>query len=631
MDIEDHHKFINSHKHLQMRSNFLDHLDKFPQINSYLDDLIKEVSKNLDISKTNFNNFKISLEKKYKYDRIKNVILIYHVKKYYSLNKIKMELYLTLIKNLQTKACRSLSGILEVAIMTSPDNMAGSNDGCDYDCYFCPKQKGFPRSYIKEEPAVRRAAQFKFDTIKQLYDRLSSYMSNGHDIDKLEIIVLGGTWSSYEYEYQKEFVTKVYYAANTFYTREGRGSERKMKSLEEEIEINMTALCKIIGFTIETRPDTINQTEILRLREFGVTRVQIGVQTTNNRILRKINRGCYNKDTIRAIKLLKNSGFKVLIHLMPNLPFSNPEIDKQSFDDVLYNSEYQIDELKIYPTSVTTTSDKDNTEVLTVIEKWYNDGKYVPYSQEELYEVIKYFKEIVPKHIRISRVFRDIPISNISGGARVPNMRQVLQKRMEDEGKYCKCIRCREIKDTHFNKEDIYYETLKYESSGGIEYFISANIKSKCLNPHKSTLVGFLRLRLPTRNLTNNEVLDFLPNLQDSSIVRELHVYGRMIPVHYYKNNYKEKTSQHLGIGKELMKIAERISRKNNYSKISVISGVGVRKYYEKQGYALDNTYMSKKLYFTLMNLNYLIFIVMFLLLIVINIKYFYKMIYNYI
>ena len=375
-DIEDFHKFINNPSHIRTRDDFLNYDIKYPNIYNFLEDSIINIIDNPPKNKNEFDKNINTILQKYKLPKLKNVLLIYIVKKFYCENKMSREIFDIYINFLRAKNCRSLSGILEVAIMTSPYNMAGSNNGCDYDCYFCPNQKGFPRSYIKEEPAVRRAQQMGFNTIKQTHDRLSSYMCNGHNIDKIEIIVLGGTWSSYEYEYQKEFMRDTYYALNTFYSN----NNRNKLSLEEEKTINMTSLCKMVGLTIETRPDSITQEEIINFLGFGVTRVQLGVQTTNDYVLKKINRGCYNKDTISAISLLKDAGLKIMIHLMQNLPYSTPEIDKQTFKDILYNPDYQIDEIKVYPTSVTKTSDKDNTEVNTVIEKWYNDGKYIPYS-----------------------------------------------------------------------------------------------------------------------------------------------------------------------------------------------------------------------------------------------------------
>ena len=279
--------------------------------------------------------------------------------------------------DLLTTKNRYHSGVLEIAIMTAPGDFS-----CKYDCYYCPNQPGIARSYIKEEPAVRRAAQHEFDCVRQINARISSYLSIGQPGDKGEFIILGGTFSNYSDEYRREFMRDLYYACNTFYDTD----KRPRYSLESEKEINETALFKVIGLTVETRPDCIDQAEIERYISYGVTRVQLGVQTTDDKILKKINRMCYTKDTIRALLLLKRAGFKILCHYMPNLPGATPEGDLEMFEQVVFNPNLVCDEWKIYPTSVTTTSVKDiedttkkSMPVNTVIEKWYKDGKYVPY------------------------------------------------------------------------------------------------------------------------------------------------------------------------------------------------------------------------------------------------------------
>tara|TARA_B110000495_G_C23032460_1_gene615337 strand:- start:1969 stop:3468 length:1500 start_codon:yes stop_codon:yes gene_type:complete len=469
---------------------------------------------------------------------------------------------------------RSQSGILEVALLTSPWDMEGKNNGCDWDCYYCPNQEGMPRSYIRNEPAVLRAEKNGFSPMLQIYDRLSTYDVNGHYINKLEIIVLGGTWSSYSHNYQKEFIRDVYYAANTYFDI----NKREKYSLFEEQTINTKALCKIVGLTLETRPDCINEEEITRFLEYGVTRVQIGIQTTDEYILKKINRGCNNADAIRALRLLKDAGLKVLIHLMPNLPFSTPENDKEMFKTILNyenrdkNGSFIADEIKIYPTSVTTTSDKDNTEVTTVIEKWFNDGKYVPYSNEELFELLVWVKERIQPYIRLTRIFRDIPVANICGGANIPNMREELKKMLKTP---CRCIRCREVKNIKVEPKDIKYNTRRIISSESVEYFLSYESKTK----EDKLLHGFLRLRFPkTKNYT---------------FVRELHVYGTVAPTYIKKN---KSNNQHKGLGKSLLKSAEWITYLLCYDKILINSGVGVRDYYKKLGYKLNkDNYMEKQ------------------------------------
>ena len=281
---------------------------------------------------------------------------------------------------------------------------------------------------------------------------------------KSELIVLGGTWSSYSMEYRKKFITQCYYAYNTYYDDKSKGL-RPMLSLSKEKDLNTKALCRIIGLTIETRPDCITQEEIDTFMEFGVTRVQIGIQHTNNRILKKINRQCTIEQCMTGIQLLKDNGFKILIHLMPNLPGSSPKLDREMFHEILNNPMLSFDEVKIYPTVVPTTSNKDSNKVDTVIEKWYLDGKYVPYSNEELIEMLIDVKSKFPKDKRISRLFRDIPQPNTISGGEMPHMRDVIKQKMNERGLYCHCIRCREIKNHPFNISDIKLEIMEFEGS----------------------------------------------------------------------------------------------------------------------------------------------------------------------
>ena len=500
-----------------------------------------------------------------------------------------------LVELLTTKN-RSNSGVLEIAIMTGPGEFS-----CKYDCHYCPNQPGIARSYIKEEPAVRRAAQNDFDCVRQITTRISSYLSIGQPGDKGEFIILGGTFSNYSDEYRTEFMRDLYYACNTYFDE----VKRSRRSLEFEKDWNQhQALFKVIGLTVETRPDCIDEAEILRYIRYGVTRVQLGVQHTNDRLLKKINRQCYTKDTIRGMTMLKQAGFKIMCHYMPNLPDSTPDMDIEMFDAVIDNPDLLADEWKIYPTSVTTTSDKDIEEVFTVIEKWFTDGKYLPYTYHELEEVIRYAKNRVPKWVRISRIFRDIPVDNIIGGADIPHMRQVIQKKMARDGEYCRCIRCREIKNRVIDIDRVEYKTDRYEAHGGTEFFISANympskdeLNGLCEDERRKVvfldgyIIGFCRLRIQCANA----VLDYLPALKDAGLVRELHVYGKMVP--NYLSGIMSSNTQHRGIGSRLMRIAEDIAKKNKIYKVAAISGVGVRPFYEKKlEYTLEDNYMVRYL-----------------------------------
>jgi len=494
--------------------------------------------------------------------------------------EITVDQYKLFIEYTLTKKMRTQSGVLVVAVSTSPGDFSCP----DYDCHYCPKQKGMPRSYVKEGPSMRRASKWGFDCVKQIHSRLTTYSLNGHEIGKIEVIVLGGTWSSYPMEYREKFVNECYYAFNTFFDDKSIPL-REMKSMEEEQKINESTRANVIGYTIETRPDCITSEELDSFRRFGVTRVQIGVQHTNNRILKKINRKCTIEEAMVGIKNLKNNNFKVLTHWMPNLPDSSPEKDIIMLNRVITDPNLNSDEVKIYPTIVTSTSDKDSEEVVSVIEKWYNDGKYIPYSDEDLMEVLIDFKCDVPESLRIGRLFRDIPKPNSVSGCDMPNMREIIHKKMEKRGMKCKCIRCMEVKDNEYDESSIYYGCSEYEASDGMEYFIYC----KALNNESGNeyLLGFIRLRLPYQEHYSGS----LPNY---GLIRELHVYSPMKTT--YKSNKKAKSSQHKGIGKNLVSLAENKSISHNYDKTAIISGVGVRNYYRKLGYELDNGYMVKQL-----------------------------------
>ena len=420
-----------------------------------------------------------------------------------------------------------------------------------------------------------------FDPVKQFHDRATTYSLNGHPVDKIEVIVLGGTWSSYPLDYRNEFIRDVYYAANTFYEN---NKSRKRLSLEEEQKINENCLCHIVGLTLETRPDQIDIHEIKRYNIYGVTRVQLGIQHTDNLILKKINRQSTVEDAMRSIRLLKDCGFKIMIHIMPNLPFSSVKKDRAMFNQILYDEALQADEWKIYPTSVTTTSCKDDEPVNTVIEKWFREGKYEPYDNEDLFELLIDVKSRVHPYIRIARIFRDIPLPNITGGADVPNMRQVIQDRMKKMNKSCACIRCREIKNRKIEyplKTDMYW----YNSSSGKECFISVYED----NTDKKYILGFGRLRFANDPGLYRETEHYINGIKDCALLRELHVYGKV----NFVDGEKNSNNQHKGIGKKIINCAESFAGGKGY-KLAIISGVGVRNYYRKLGYELIDGYMVK-------------------------------------
>ena len=478
-------------------------------------------------------------------------------------------------RELIKKASRSQYGILNVCVFTSAHPEYIDEDGvkqkqefsCKHNCYYCPSQPGQPRSYLKDEPGVARANQYDFHCIRQFHARLDQYKGMGHPLDKIEFEVSGGTWSEYPRKYQETFIRDGYYAANVY---DSTIPFREPLSLEEEIKLNENANIHIIGLTIETRPDTITLEELALFRKYNVTRVQIGVQHTDNKLLKKINRGHTIEQSMEGIKILLNNCFKVDIHLMPMLPGATPDMDRMMFDEVLINDNLQVDQWKVYPTSVVPYS---------VLESWYLSGKYKPYSNEELFDVLIEMKKKVYNRIRLIRIVRDINDHYIMGGCSVSHMRQLLHKKLEKEHEFCKCIRCRSVKDSIIDP-NYKMKIDKFSASNGTEYFISY------VSRDEKVLYGFCRLRM-----NNDKYSEVLDEIKDHALIRELHVYSSMTPVEDKSSN----NIQHRGFGKNLLKKAEDLAIQHGYKNIAVISGVGVRNYYRKFGYELDQTYMKKK------------------------------------
>lgn len=473
------------------------------------------------------------------------------------------------------KAVRSSSGIVNISVVTPPDRFS-----CKFNCHFCPNEPGMPRSYLSNEDAVARAASVDFNTVKQVHKRFENLEKNGHPIDKIEFRVLGGTFSCYDKEIIDEFIRDLYYAANTYYD-----NREEKYSIQKEQELNVYSQIHVVGLGVETRPDMINLEEIVRFRNYGVTRVELGVQHTNDDILRKVNRGHLVKHSKDAIKLLKEYGFKIEIHIMADLPNSSPDLDKECYEKILKSDPDLIpDYMKDYP-----CLDVDFTE----IKKWKADGRWKPYAEidngKHLHDVLIYRQSITPVWVRVNRIQRDFrPSCNgvlgFTSETLETNLGDVVTRKAEALGIYCKCIRCSEIKHEKFNVEDITYKIYNFTASDAQEYFISAVIEHK----RRDILLGFIRLRLC--NSLNESVIPEL--IGKTAMVRELHVYGQVNSVGTHLNS----GAQHRGIGKQLMKAAETLAIKHSYEKLAVISGIGVRGYYAKLGYSLKGTYMVKHL-----------------------------------
>ena len=547
------------------------------------------------------------------------------MRKYFEENFKENETSHVFRRYLIKKSTRSESGVLVVTVTLSPHKFS-----CKFDCSYCPQETDLegnhtqPRSYMSSEPAMRRALRHNFDIRGQFWDRIKCYISTGNinlnddTSKKMEVILSGGTWECYPKAERDRFIHECYWAANTY----GLDKDRGILSFKEEIKINESADYRIIGMTLETRPDFINKTSIRDYRRYGITRIQIGVQHYDNDILTKVNRKCYTEHTIKAIRLLKQVGLKVVVHLMPDLPGSSPELDKWMFEMAIYNSDLQFDDVKIYPTAVCRSHDKDKYILTSKIATWYDEGSFKPYAEkniDDLIEVISYYFNNMNPWVRVQRCIRDIPGCSIEAGyQRKSNLRQLIKNRMDSRNQKTYDIRTKEV--NHCDSKYINYPARlvvrKYMASKGMEYHISMEAYEEDIvsyykylifytyseiiswfcygeRPYWSgsenyvALFGFLRLRLDT-----NPGGDIIKEINDTALIREVHVYGNTLGV-----GSDDISSQHRGYGKYLMSVAEEIAVANNWKKTSVIAGVGTRNYYKnKCGYHLDGTYMIKNL-----------------------------------
>jgi ELP3 family radical SAM enzyme/protein acetyltransferase len=504
---------------------------------------------------------------------------------------------------LQKKPSRNISGITSITIVQSP-HPNGQSFSCKHNCYMCPDEPAHegnnfqdqPRSYLHDEPAVRRANQHGFRAADQMRNRMDTLYMNGHEIDKLEIILEGGTYTEYPPDYLETYNRDIFYTANTYFDK----NPREPLSIAEEMKFNETAKVHIIGICIETRPDAVDDIWIRRFRDWGVTRIQIGVQHTNKKILKKINRGHTIEQALECMQYLKDNCFKIDIHIMPDLPGATPEIDKQMFDYVY--TTLQPDQMKIYPCEVVPW---------TVLKKWHEKGEYVSYfdkNPRDLIDVVKYAMVTCPPYIRLPRVIRDIPISYITGGNPYANLRQIIDIELEKENKMCMDVRTREIgRHPQYYKRAAEYSVTKFEANGGTELFIQYQ------SLDKKALFGFIRMRFPGKD--HNPVF---PIIRNKALIRELHVYGNTNVVGHSSTS----GAQHVGIGSKLLKKAERIALYNLYEGIVVISGEGVKDYYRKRGYKEIDTFMVKKFYNIDIIINIISMLIMILLGIISSVVY---------
>ena len=482
----------------------------------------------------------------------------------------RMERNLLLENGLITSRCRGISGVSVVTVFLSP-YPEGQAFSCKWNCAYCPNEPGQPRSYLFGEPGVLRANQNEFDCVKQMLARIESYRVNGHPTDKFEVLILGGTIHSYPKSYLETFMRDIYYAANIC----ADSDHRLAGTLDEEKTRNTASKHRVIGVTIETRPDCVTATELRDFRRWGVTRVQIGVQHTDDTVLRAVNRGCSHRHTVAAMKLLKDNCFKVDINIMPNLPGTTVEKDKAMMDVVL--KDLHPDQVKVYPCETTP---------FTKILEDYKTGAYVPYGNDDLTNVVLYWKVRVHPWIRNNRIVRDIPDSYIVDGVKTSSQRCEFQQIMKSRGLVCRCIRCREAgRFPGADPADGELVIRTYSAQEGTEHFISWESKDR------TVLFGFLRLRLLEYSKENT----VFPELSGVALIRELHVYGRTVSGDAVHDG-RTPVAQHTGIGSRLLLEAERLS--NGYNSMAVISGVGVQNYYARQGYVLrgQGEFMMKEL-----------------------------------
>jgi elongator complex protein 3 len=522
------------------------------------------------------------------------------------LNLISKDKVSYILPFIKMKETRTVSGVTPVTVLTKPFPCPGK-------CIFCPNDVRMPKSYLSDEPGAQRALSNKFDPYLQSFNRLLAFKNTGHPTSKIELLILGGTWSSYPEEYQIWFVKRCFDALNDFedYENDEMLFDEKLEQPFEENKLeeidgsvfsktynqvvsnaikntknilketatweelfkahqkNEKSQTKCVGLSIETRPDEINEEEVIKLRKLGSTKVQIGIQSLNDEVLKMNKRGHDVKQTINAVSLLRRAGFKIHAHYMPNLYGSNPNKDCDDFLKLFSIKDISPDELKIYPCSLIKTA-----ELMQVYEK----NLWKPYTSYELSEVLEFCILNTPRFCRLTRIIRDIPSTDIVVGNKLTNFRQIAENKIRESDKRPVEIRSREVKNKSFktlksNLKETFYETL-YSTEYFIEYV-----------GEEDEIFGFLRLSLP-------KISSFIQEISSCALVREVHVYGRSTKV----GEKDIENTQHQGLGKKLLKRAEEISLNNSFDKLAVISAIGTREYYLKNGFVLNNLYQLKDL-----------------------------------
>ncbi len=469
-----------------------------------------------------------------------------------------------LLARIRMKPTRSLSGVSTVTVLTEPH-------ACPGECLFCPDDKDLPKSYLKEEPGAARAWQNHFDPYLQVSSRIESYNATGHPTDKIELLILGGSWSAYPADYRTWFVKRCFDAMN------GMDSA----TLEEAQAFNESAHCRNVGLVVETRPDMVTPAEIAEMRRLGVTKVQMGAQSFDDTILLRNCRGHSVEDTLNAVALLRAAGFKIVLHWMPNLLGATPETDRLDFAR-MWSGGFCPDELKIYPTQL--------VKEAPLYEIW-EKGEYHPYSTDELVRLIADIKPTIPEYSRVNRVVRDIPSDYIVAGSKRSSLRQDVHAELAVRGQRCRCVRCREIRGQAVDINTLEMKDLVYHPADAEEHFISFSTPD-------DQLAGYLRLSflaavsMQKRNEARNHLYKLIPEIMGAALIREVHIYGQSLEVGADLSG----AAQHSGLGTALLEKAEALAKIAGYRKLAVIAAVGTRLYYEKRGFERSALYMIKEI-----------------------------------
>ena len=471
-----------------------------------------------------------------------------------------------LLAKIRMKPTRTQSGVTVVTVLTKPYPCPGK-------CVFCPTDVRMPKSYLPDEPGAMRALHHQFDPYEQVKARIEALDAVGHPTDKIELLILGGTWSSYRKDYQEWFVHRLFDAMN------GPGSDHAPEEYYERMPMNGLDLAtaqaynqsadhRNVGLVIETRPDHIDPKELAWLRHLGVTKVQMGAQSFDDQILEMNQRGHDVQATRQAVTLLRAAGFKIVLHWMPNLYGSTPQSDRLDFAKMWQG--YCPDEIKIYPNQLL-----ENAELY----QYWQQGLYQPYTTEELIELLVDIKPTVPRYCRINRVIRDIPSTNVVAGNKRTSLRMDVHRELKRRGKFCQCVRCREVRGRSVDEETLTLNDLIYQAGDAEEHFLSYDTP-------KDRLAGFLRLSLPGLDSPQTGLED----LNGAALIREVHVYGQSLEV----GDSKEGAAQHIGLGTNLLQEAETIAKQRGFNKLAVISAVGTREYYAGRGFEMGDLYMVK-------------------------------------